>query len=235
MRPKALLFDVFGTLVDWRTSVANQAAAMHGETPESGGSWTDFADAWRARYQPAMEEVREGRRSFVVLDVLHRENLDRILPDFGLADISDDLRDEMTLFWHKLDPWPDSPGGMKRLRTRYDVAAHSNGNIALMSELSRHANLPFTNILGAEATGYYKPRPESYLGAARRLSLAPEQCMMVAAHNADLFAARELGFQTAFFARPMEYGPDQAGDLEADQQWDYIVGDLEELAGKLNC
>lgn len=234
--PKALLFDVFGTLVDWRGTVARLAEAEFGPSPPvTGKTWFDFADAWRARYQPAMEEIRTGRRAFTVLDVLHRENLVAVLPAFGLADVDSEIRDRITLFWHRLDPWPDTSEGLRRMRSRYDLAAHSNGNIALISSLSRHAHLPFTHILGAEAVGYYKPRPESYLRAAERLSLPPRQCMMVAAHNTDLAAARDCGLMTAFIPRPTEYGPGQTSDLVPTGPWDVVGKDMIDLAGRLAC
>ena len=222
MTVKALLFDVFGTLVDWRGSIARQMAPHLPEASEAPG----FADAWRAKYQPAMEEVRAGRRPFVRLDTLHRENLDATLEEFGAADTSDDTREAMTLYWHRLDAWPDVGDGLVRLAEHFLLAPHSNGNVRLMVDLARHNSWRWDAILGAETTGHYKPQPESYLRAADILMLAPAECVMVAAHNADLAAARALGLRTAFVPRPTEHGEGQNVDLEPSEAWDVVAEDL---------
>lgn len=234
---RALLFDVFGTVVDWRSGVAREVealAASRGLTVDGG----DFADRWRARYQPAMEEVRAGRRPFVPLDVLHRENLDAVVADLGLFGLGANDLDELNLAWHRLDPWPDSVEGLTRLKPRYVLATQSNGNIALMVEMAKRGGLPWDVILGAEVTGHYKPSPESYSEACRLLGLAPVECVMVAAHNGDLAAAREAcGMRTAFVSRPLEYGAHRPRPeaSEPASPYDYVASDLVDLARQLGC
>jgi 2-haloacid dehalogenase len=182
--PKALFFDVFGTCVDWRTSVIRAGEPL--------GLPPAFADDWRARYQPQLETVRSGTRKWTVLDVLHREALDAVLADHG-ADLAADVRDELNLVWHRLDPWPDTVEGLTRLRERFVIAPVANGNIALLVDMARHAALPWDAILGAELARAYKPQPEVYLRSAQALGIAPGEAMMVAAHNGDLAAAAQLG------------------------------------------
>lgn len=223
---KALIFDVFGTLVDWRGSVARQMA------PHMSGDAHAFADAWRARYQPAMEAVRSGRRPFVPLDVLHRENLDAVLADFAL-DPDGATRDEMTLFWHRLDAWGDVNPGLARLAKGFVLAPHSNGNVRLMLDLARHNGWRWDCILGAEVVGHYKPVPDSYMRAAEMLMLPPSDVTLVAAHNDDLAAARRCGLGTAFVPRPSEHGPGQTRDLAPNANWDVVVRDLVDLAERL--
>ena len=231
---RALLFDTFGTVVDWRGSIARQLAAEFADADSHGAQdWAAFADAWRARYQPAMEEVRSGRRPFVVLDVLHRENLAATAAQFGLAGLTEARLDRINRFWHTLEPWPDSVAGMSRLGKGYAIVAQSNGNVALMVDMKRHAGLPWDMILGAEVVGFYKRRPESYLRAAAMLGLEPDQCMMVAAHNDDLASARSLGLHTAMVLRPGEHGPGQTTDLVPAQEWDVVADSMEALASRL--
>lgn len=227
---RALLFDTFGTVVDWRGSISRQMAA---EFPDAACDWQAFSDAWRARYQPSMEAVRSGKRPFVVLDVLHRENLEATAAEFGLTGLAADRLERINRFWHTLDPWPDSVPGMARLQRRYAIVAQSNGNVALMVDMKRHAGIPWDMILGAEVVGYYKRRPESYLRAAAMLGLEPAECMMVAAHNDDLASAQALGLRTAMVLRPKEHGPGQTSDLEARGDWDVVADDMQDLAGKL--
>lgn len=234
---RALVFDVFGTVVDWRSGVARDAAAFlhrHDRADVDPGA---FADAWRRRYSPAMEEVRSGRRPFVRLDVLHRENLDAILPEFGIAPGSVPMPelDALNLAWHRLDPWPDVVAGLTRLKARYIVAPLSNGNISLMVDMAKRAGLPWDAILGAEVAQAYKPARQAYLRTAEVLGLAPGQLCMVAAHNGDLAAARECGLRTAFVPRPTEHGPGQTSDLTPDQDWDVIAGDIGALADALDA
>ncbi len=234
---RALLFDVFGTCVDWRTSVARQARAL-GERRGvgEGVDWEAFADAWRARYQPQIETVRSGTREWVNLDVLHREALDEVVAEFGLdAAFGGVDRDELTRAWHRLDPWPDTVPGLTRLRARYVVAPNSNGHVALIVALSKRAGLPWDAVLGAETAGVYKPLPASYLRNVALLGLAPGQAMMVAAHNGDLEAARACGLRTAFLPRPAEYGPRQATDLGPTGDWDVVAGDIIDLAERLGA
>lgn len=235
---KALTFDVFGTLVDWRSSVSRQlseyfVAHAHTITSPSGIDWDAVAQDWRARYQPSMQAVRSGERSFVILDVLHRESLLATLESHAISCLSDVQLDELTLLWHQLDGWPDVSQGLVRLREHYTLAALSNGNAELLKNLSSHADLAWHVSLGAEATQSYKPQARTYLQTAAMLTLAPEQCMMVAAHNEDLHAARKLGFRTAYINRPTEYGERQSCDFGPESNWDFSVDSMTELADQL--
>ena len=225
MAGKALLFDVFGTCVDWRTSVAREAAA-YGLPGEA------VADAWRGRYQPQLEAVRSGAREWVVLDVLHREALDDVLAGLDL-ELAPGDRDELTRAWHRLDPWPDTVPGLTRLKERFVIAPCSNGHIAQSVNLARHAGLPWDAILGAEIARAYKPDPRVYRASVAALGLEPAEVMMVAAHNGDLEAARACGLRTAFVPRPTEYGPGQDTDLQAGDAVDVEAAGLEALAAAL--
>ncbi|WP_323000975.1 haloacid dehalogenase type II [Denitromonas sp.] len=225
---KALVFDVFGTLVDWRTSIAReteQSLAPLGIRAD----WFAFADAWRDQYQPAMEEVRTGRLPFCKLDRLHRRNLDVVLADFGLNQVDESVRQHLNLAWHRLDAWPDVSAGLHALRRHYRLAPCSNGNISLMVDLARRNDFPWDAILGAEVARDYKPKPAVYLAAADAFDLHPEETMMVAAHSSDLAAAAEVGLRTAFIARPDEFGPGQ-GEAAATVAVDVSAGSLTELA-----
>ena len=232
---RALFFDVFGTLVDWRTSVAREAERIL--RPQGFSlDWAAFADTWRGEYQPGMEEVRSGRLPFSKLDVLHRRNLERFLPRFlprsGLQNLPEEVLHELTLAWHRLDAWPDVPVALARLKRKFMIAPVSNGNISLMVDLARRNNFPWDAILGAEVAGDYKPKPGVYLAACTALDLAPEQCMMVAAHSNDLAAAAKCGLRTGHIARPDEYGPN-TGERAPTVPVDFIGADLAELASKL--
>jgi 2-haloacid dehalogenase len=231
---EVLFFDVFGTVVDWRTAVIREMAAF-GRSKGLTADWAVFADKWRGKYQPAMEEVRSGRRPFTILDVLHRESLIEVLSEFSITGLSEEELGRLTTIWHRLDPWPDAVSGLSRLKQRYIISPLSNGNVALLTRLSKRAGLPWDVILGAETAQAYKPVPQAYLRNAELLALVPEACMLVAAHNNDLTAARAVGFKTAFVARPAEHGPGQQTDLRAEADWDIIAASFEELAGKLNC
>ena len=234
-RVRALIFDTFGTTVDWRSGVAREAAAFLIQHAAHDIDPSDFADAWRQRYNPAMEEVRSGRRPFTRLDVLHRENLEAILPDFGIkpANLPAAALDELNLAWHRLDPWPDALPGLQRLRSGFMIAPFSNGNIILLTEMAKRAGLPWDVILGAEIVQAYKPTPESYLRTADVLGMRPEEIGLVAAHNSDLAAGRACGLKTVFVPRPAEHGPGQATDLLPEQDWDVIARDFEDLADQL--
>jgi len=230
-RIKALLFDVFGTLVDWRTSVAREVeakAAQHRTSVDAPA----FADAWRAQYQPSMEAIRSGREPFSTLDVLHRRNLDAILPRFGLDGLDDGSRAELNLAWHRLDAWPDVAAGLARLRRDFRLAPCSNGNVSLMVDLARRNGFPWDAILGAEIAGDYKPKPRVYLSSAEALALSPRECMMVAAHSSDLAAAAACGLMTAHVARPDERGPGR-GEARPSVPVDYAAQSLEDLAARL--
>lgn len=233
---KALLFDIFGTIVDWRSGVAREAApflARHGARHIDPAA---FADAWRGCYQPAMEKVRSGRRPFARLDVLHRESLVKLLPQFGIQAEQVPTRelDELNLAWHRLDPWPDAIPGLTRLKTRYIIAPLSNGNTILLIDLSKRAAIPWDAILGAEAVQAYKPTPAAYLRTVDLLMMRPDEVCLVAAHNTDLAAALTCGLKTIFIPRPFEYGPGQTTDLHPEQEWDVVAPDFIALADKLS-
>jgi 2-haloacid dehalogenase len=230
---KALLFDVFGTLADWRSSIAREAPALlAAQGIEIDGD--AFADAWRAQYQPAMEEVRSGRLPFCRLDELHLRNLDRVLRQFGLQERAAPLRAELNFIWHRLDAWPDVGRSLQRLRRRFLLAPCSNGNIALMADLARHNGWHWDAILGAEIAGDYKPKPQVYLASAAAFGCEPGEAMMVAAHSADLAAAAAAGLRTAFVARPDEYGP-ATGEARPNVPVDVQAASLTDLAALLNC
>jgi len=231
LQVKALFFDVFGTLVDWRSGVAREAQALlqpRGYTLD----WLAVADAWRGEYQGAMEEVRAGRIAFCKLDVLHRRNLERILPRFGVGSLGEDVLHDLNLAWHRLDAWPDVPPALARLKRRYLLAPVSNGNISLMVDLARRNNFPWDAILGAETAGDYKPKPRVYLAACAALDLPPGECMMVAAHTNDLVAAAQCGLRTAHIARPNERGPG-TGEAAPKAAVDVAANSLEDLAARL--
>ncbi len=230
---KALFFDVFGTVVDWRSSVAEDLAQF-GIAKGLERDWTAMAVRWRSMYQPAMDAVRNGQRAYVKLDILHRENLDQLLTEFEMTDVSETERQALTLLWHRLRPWPDSPPGLARLKQGFIIAPVSNGNVSLMVNLARNGNLPWDTILGAETAQNFKPTPDVYLKSAEALDLKPDECMMVAAHNYDLKAARPLGLKTAFVARRTEHGPGQTIDLEPKEDWTYSAENMEDLARQLN-
>lgn len=228
---RALFFDVFGTLVDWRSSIAREAECILAPLGHRL-DWAAFADAWRAEYQPGMEEVRSGRLPFSKLDVLHRRNLERFAPRFGLSGLSDATLHDLTLAWHRLDAWPEVPAALARLKAKFLIAPCSNGNIALMVDLARRNNLPWDAILGAEVAGDYKPKPRVYLAACEAFDLRPEQCMMIAAHSNDLAAAAACGLRTAHIARPNEHGPGK-GERAPTVPVDVAGQGLDEIAVKL--
>lgn len=225
---RALIFDVFGTLVNWRTSIAREARA-HLAPLGIEVDWHGFADAWRDQYQPAMEEVRTGRLPFSKLDHLHRRNLDVVLADLGLEGVDETTRAALNLAWHRLDGWPDVTPGLLQLRTKFRLAPCSNGNISLMVDLARRNGFVWDAILGAEVARDYKPKAIVYLSAAHAFDLAPEETMMVAAHSSDLAAAAAAGLRTAFIARPHEFGPN-TGETSASVPVDFSATSLLDLA-----
>lgn len=230
---KALFFDVFGTLVDWRTSVAREAQQIL-QPLGFNVDWGAFADAWRDQYQPAMQEVRSGRIPFSKLDVLHRRNLERILPRFAIRDLPEHTLVRLNFAWHRLDAWPEVPAALARLRKKFLLAPVSNGNISLMVDLARRNGLPWDAILGAEIAGDYKPKPRVYLASAAAFDLQPPECMMVAAHSRDLAAAAESGLRTAHVARPDEHGPG-TGERAPSVPVDVSGSDLNDVATKLGA
>ena len=230
---RAFVFDVFGTVVDWRTGVAREATPFLSRHATPDVDAADFADAWRRRYSPAMEEVRNGRRGFVRLDVLHRETLVATLIEFGINPdrVPEAEIDELNLAWHRLDPWPDSVDGLTRLKQRFIIAPLSNGNIVLMIDMAKRAGLPWDAILGAEVAQAYKPTPEAYLRTAEVLAMRPDELCLVAAHESDLAAAQACGLRTCLVPRPLEHGPGTKAP-ERTEAWDLVVEDLGELADR---
>jgi 2-haloacid dehalogenase len=229
---RAIVFDTFGTLVDWRTSLIDELTAF-GAARDVAGDWTALVDAWRGAYVPSMDRVRRGEVPWTKLDDLHRASLDSLVDQFGITGLSEADLQHINLGWHRLKPWPDVVAALHRLHERHILGPLSNGNVALLIDLARHAGLPFDMVFSAEVFGHYKPDPETYLGACRLLSLEPGQVMLCAAHNGDLAAARSHGLRTAFVARPTEYGPHQTVDFEATGPWDFVVKDLGELADQV--
>jgi len=232
---KALIFDVFGTIVDWRTSLIDDFTKW-GNKRGIQADWTALVDGWRAVYAASMDEVRKHpERGYVILDRLHRQSLEKLVEKFSISGLDEADLHYLTMGWHRLHAWPDSVAGLTRLKTKYIIGTLSNGNVALLTEMAKFASLPWDVIFSAELFEHYKPDPETYLGAARLLCLAPEQVMMVAAHNHDLKAAQKLGLKTAFVARPTEYGPLQQYDFEAKGDWDVVTKDFGGLAARMGC
>ncbi|WP_316205287.1 haloacid dehalogenase type II [Bradyrhizobium sp. SZCCHNS3004] len=232
---KALVFDVFGTVVDWRTSLIADFTRWS-ESRGIKGDWTALVDGWRGLYVGSMDEVRRHpERGYVILDVLHRRSLEQLVAQLGIVGLTDADLDYLTRGWHRLHPWSDSVAGLTRLKRKFIIAPLSNGNVALLTNMAKFAGLPWDLIMSAELFAHYKPDPETYLGAARLLGLAPGEVMMVAAHNNDLQAAQRYGLKTAFVARPTEYGPLQSRDFEATGTWDIVAKDFGRLADSLGC
>jgi 2-haloacid dehalogenase len=231
---QALLFDVFGTVVDWRSSIVEDLSKF-GAAKGLKADWTAFADDWRGLYQPAMDEVREGRRPWTILDILHRESLENLLVKHGVSGLSEADKDHVNRVWHRLKPWPDAVEGLTRLKSRYIIGTLSNGNVGLLTRMAKHGRLPWDVILGAETARAYKPQPQAYLASAELLNLEPGQVMLVAAHNGDLAAAAKVGLRTAFVARPAEHGPQQSRDLKAERDWDVVTDTFTGLATAMGC
>jgi len=230
---KALVFDTFGTVVDWRSSLIAELSAF-GQRRGLSADWTLLVDEWRAAYYPSMDRVRRGEQPWTTLDALHRQSLERLVNDLGIHEISGDDLDELTHAWHRLRPWRDVLDGMQRLATHYLLGPLSNANVALLVRLRKFLGLPWDVILGADLWQRYKPDPEAYQCACRLLDLRPSEVMLVAAHNYDLRAAQGQGLCTAFIPRPAEYGPRQVKDFEAEEPWTVIASDLQDLASLLS-
>lgn len=232
--PKALVFDTFGTVVDWRGSIIAEGQAW-GKAKGITVDWARFADRWRAGYAPAMNKVRKGELPWTKLDVLHRMILDQLLPEFGLTGLSEEEKDHWNRVWHRLRPWPDSVPGLTRLKRKFTIAPLSNGNVSLLTDMAKHAGLPWDLILGAEVAHHYKPDREAYLTAVEFLSLKPEEVMMCAAHRGDLQAARSFGLRTGFISRPNEYGPTRKPDQAQAGDFDVVSRDILDLASQLGA
>jgi 2-haloacid dehalogenase len=229
---RALLFDVFGTVVDWRGSIIRECRAL-GRRKKLDVDWNAFADAWRAGYQPAMARVRKGELPWMNIDQLHRMILDGLLGQFGIEGLTEDEIDDLNRVWHRLEPWPDARRGLALLKRRRVIATLSNGNVALLVNMAKHGRLPWDAVLSAELFRHYKPDPEAYLGAAAMLGFAPSEVMMVAAHKDDLRAAQACGLATAFVRRPREKGPKVKLDVAPEPSFDYNARDFVDLAARL--
>ena len=229
---KALLFDVFGTVVDWRQSVINQFNQFELKT-QIKGDWEKVTDLWRQNYQPSMEDVRSGKRPWVNLDTLHKESLVKIIDEMQIQGVKEDDLDQMTLYWHNLDQWSDVEDGLNKLRSNFTISTLSNGGTKLLTNLSHINNIKWDNIFSAENFKCYKPDPKTYLGASDILGHKPNEVLMVAAHNQDLQAAKSCGLMTAFVSRPKEYGENQDFDLKADENIDISATDFIDLSNKI--
>lgn len=232
VQPRVIGFDVFGSVVDWRTSLIADLTT-YGREKGIEADWVTLVDAWRRAYQPSMQRVRSRELPWMKLDALHRMSLDRLIGEFGIRGLSEEDRAYINLGWHRLKPWPDSVAGLTRLKTRFVIGTLSNGNVSLLTNMAKFGGLPWDMVFGSDLFQHFKPDPEMYLGVARMMDLRPGQVMLAAAHNSDLAAARAQGLMTAFFPRPTEHGPHQARDYEATQDWDVVAKDIEDLAGKL--
>ncbi len=230
--PVVIVFDTFGSVVDWRSSLIADLTA-YGRQRGVAADWPALVDAWRASYHPSMDRVRKGELPWTKLDALHRASLDKLVADFGITGLTEADMVHINLGWHRLNPWPDSVAGLTRLKTKFVIGPLSNGNVSLLTYMAKHAGLPWDMVFGSDLFMHFKPDPETYLGVAAMMDLEPGQVMLAAAHNNDLANARKCGLMTAFWPRPDEYGPNQVRDFTADQDWDVVATDIEDLARQL--
>lgn len=228
--PQIIAFDIFGTVVDWYGSVYREV-----QTLDLGVEPGAFALAWREGYAPAMKKINDNPDTWVLLDDLHREILDRLLVEFNVQDLPESAVQNLNRVWHRLDPWPDSVEGLQRLKSKFTICTLSNGNIGLLTNMAKKAGLPWDCVLSAEVFRQYKPHPDTYLGVARVFDVEPDQVMLAAAHQNDLDAAREFGLQTAYIERPHEFGPDNAKDVSGHTSNNYHSVDIGDLASQLGC
>jgi 2-haloacid dehalogenase len=233
-QPVAIVFDTFGTVVDWRGSLIAELTEF-GRRREIDADWVALVDAWRAAYHPSMDRVRKGEAPWTTLDNLHRGSLDKLVKDFGIKGLTEEDLRHINLGWHRLKPWPDSVPGLTRLKRKFIIGPLSNGNVSLLLNMAKNAGIPWDMIFGSDLFMHFKPDPETYLGTAKLLDIEPGQLMLGAAHNNDLARARACGLMTGFFARPTEYGPHQKRDFAADQEWDVVARDIEDLATQLGA
>ncbi len=229
---QALVFDVFGTVVDYRSSIIREGLQLN-QAKNWQVDWGKFSDSWRGKYQPYMNKVRTGELEWTNLDSLHRMSLEEVLQEFGVSGLSETEKDDLSRVWHRLSPWPDAVEGLTRLKSRYVIATLSNGNVALLTNMAKFGKLPWDCILSAELFKAYKPDAQAYLGAAQLLGLRPAQVMLVAAHQDDLRAAQKQGLKAAFVPRPLEFGPDKKFDLTPDKSFDIVASDFLDLADQL--
>jgi 2-haloacid dehalogenase len=228
--PRILAFDIFGTVVDWHGSIAREVDAM-----KLGVSGSDFALAWRAGYKPGMARVMSGELGWTLIDDLHRMILDGLLEQFGIVRLDEAQKKHLNKVWHRLEPWPDSVEGLRRLKSRFTICTLSNGNIGLLANMAKRAGLPWDCILSAEVFRAYKPDPATYMGVARVFDVAPQEVMLVAAHHDDLAGARACGLDTAYIERPLEFGPDRLKDVSPQPENDLHAANLQALADMLGC
>jgi 2-haloacid dehalogenase len=234
-RPAQLLvFDTFGTVVDWRTSVIAEGEKL-GKAKGLSVDWAAFADAWRGGYSPSLERVRKGEMPWTPLDVIHRRLLDELLVRFEVTGLTEEEIAHFNRVWHRLKPWPDAVAGLTRLRRRYTIAPLSNGNVALLTNMAKNAGIPWDCILSTELVRHYKPDPETYLMPGQLFDLSNDQVMMVAAHAGDLQAAKALGLKTAYVHRQLEYGPARKITPPAAGRFDYLASDFKDLARQLDA
>lgn len=232
--PRALAFDVFGTVVDWRSSIIGELE-MFGENHGLAEDWPTFADHWRAGYPAAMDRVRTGELPWLKIDALHRLILDELLDRVGIGSVPDADVEELNRAWHRLDPWPDSVDGLTRLKHRFVITTLSNGNLSLLTNMAKRAGLPWDCVISAELFQHYKPDPEAYLGCADLLDVTPGELMLVAAHPSDLRAARDAGLMTAYVSRPLERGPGRRPPRMEDGEFDFTADDFLDLADQLGA
>ncbi len=231
---KALVFDVFGTVVDWRGSIIRELEAF-GRKKGIAADWAAFTDAWRAGYRPAMQRVRSGALPWTRIDALHRMILDELLARFAITGLSEAEKDHLNRVWHRLDPWPDAVAGLERLKRKYIIGTLSNGNLALLVNMAKHARLPWDVVLSAELVRHYKPDPEAYRLPPDVLELSPSAVMLVAAHPDDLAGAQSQGLQTGYVPRPLEYGPPGKRHDIAGRRFDVVAEDFGALADRLGA
>ena len=229
-----LLFDTYGTVVDWRSSIAGEGRTLALQKALPDIDWEAFADAWRAGYHPAMDQIRKGQRPWTTNDSLHRQRLDEIVEEFGISGLSEADKVRFNQVWHRLRPWPDSVAGLARLKTKYTIGTLSNGSFYLLANIAKHAGLPWDCIVSADNFHHFKPDPEIYLGAIELFGGDAGRVMLVAAHNDDLGPARSHGMKTAFVARPLEYGPGQSTNLEAEDDWDIVADSIKGVADAMD-
>jgi 2-haloacid dehalogenase len=232
MSPKALAFDVFGTVVDWRSSITRELEHF-GNAHGADEDWPAFADNWRGGYAPAMDRVRRGELPWTRIDDLHRGILVELLRAADIPSVSAEDIDDLNRAWHRLDPWPDSVAGLTRLKQRFVITTLSNGNVSLLTNMAKRAGLPWDCVISAELFHHYKPDPEAYLGCADLLGVRASELMLVAAHPSDLRSAHGAGLMTAYVARPLEYGPDQPPHSVEDGEFDFTATDFLDLADQL--
>ena len=231
---KALVFDTFGTVVDWRGSIIAEGEAW-GKSKGITIDWGRFADRWRAGYAPSMDKVRKGEMPWTKLDTLHRMLLEDLLKEFAITGLTEEEKDHWNRVWHRLKPLPDSVAGLARLKKKYTIAPLSNGNVSLLADMAKNAGIPWDLILSAELARHYKPDRESYLTAVELLTLKPDEVMMTAAHRNDLQAARSFGLRTGFIHRPDEYGPSRRGDTAKPGDFDAVSENMIDLAMKMGA